>query len=213
MSHGKSQRLLSGTQTVVMLSVLILTGLSYYFLDKPIALFFHQTVTYQMRTALENFTQLGNVKLYVMILLLAVLYCHYIRGNISWRNRYGFLLLSLIIVYIVCLVLKIFLGRARPDLWFDKNLYGFYGYRLTPLYWSFPSGHTSVVMSLAFALQAMCKRYGYYALLLGLLVVLTRVLLTHHFLSDVLIATWLAWVEVSLLVWVIRQTKFSGCVS
>ena len=83
-------------------------------------------------------------------------------------------------------VVKIVLGRARPDLLFSIDYFGFYGFKLNNLYWSFPSGHTLTSTALASGLGVIFPRYFYAFLGGALLVASSRILLYHHYLSDVM---------------------------
>ena len=119
-----------------------------------------------------------------------------------------FLWLCVLVPSLVCLVLKVLLGRARPDLLFNEHLYGFFGLKTHAPYWSFPSGHTTTVMGFVFGLSVLFPRKCYLFILAGSIVVLSRILLTHHYLSDVMAASYLALLEVGLLFWWSRRFKF-----
>ena len=58
-----------------------------------------------------------------------------------------------------CSALKMFLGRARPVLWFHEHLFGFFGPTLQPTYHSFPSGHTMTFISVALGLSMLWPAY------------------------------------------------------
>jgi len=108
--------------------------------------------------------------------------------------------------------LKVIFGRARPDMLFNDQLYGFYGLQTHAQFWSFPSGHTTTVMGFVFGLCALFPRHCVAFILTGLIVVSTRILLTHHFLSDVLIASYLALLEVGLLYCIMWRKAGIKCV-
>ena len=97
------------------------------------------------------------------------------------------------------------LGRARPILLFQKQFYGFYGFHFDHNFWSFPSGHATTIMGLSFGLSILFPRYVKYFMLLGILVMTTRVILTQHFLSDVLIAAYLCLIEVGIIYYLISR--------
>ena len=111
---------------------------------------------------------------------------------------------------VVNLVLKIVFSRARPDLLFSQQWYGFYGFKFSAPFWSFPSGHATTIMGFVFALCALWPKYRYLFLLYGVLIALSRVVLTHHYLSDVMVASYLALVEVGLLYsWFVQRKWLS----
>ena len=140
-----------------------------------------------------------------LLLALLFLFFRYVRPNKTWETRCLFLWLCLMVPYAICLVFKIALGRARPELLFDHQLYGFYGLHFKALYWSFPSGHTTTIISLTCGLIILFPRYMYGFLSLGLMVALTRILLTNHYLSDVMTTSYLTILEVGLLVFILRR--------
>ena len=85
-------------------------------------------------------------------------------------------------------VVKALVGRARPGLWLDDGIYGFFFLRRSTVYQSFPSGHTACATGACFALAALAPCYRLRLMAAGLLIGLTRVVVTAHYLSDVLCA-------------------------
>ncbi len=185
---------------------LILLSLRY--LDRPIAYYFHMLDLQTHLTSLTWFTQLGSNKLYLGPLLIWALFFRYIQPNKPWEARVWFLWLCVLIPSIVCILLKILFGRARPELLFSDHLYGFYGLQKHALFWSFPSGHATTIMGFVFGLSVLFPRYSYYFIFPGLLVVLSRIMLTHHYLSDVMAASYIALIEVGLLLYWLRKKEF-----
>jgi membrane-associated phospholipid phosphatase len=100
------------------------------------------------------------------------------------------------------------LGRSRPELLFNDGLYGFYGLKLSSKFWSFPSGHTSTIMGFVFGLCIVFPRDMYAFILTGFTIATSRILLTHHFLSDVLMATYLSFLEISLFYYWVKRKKW-----
>ncbi len=82
-------------------------------------------------------------------------------------------------------VIKILAGRARPDIFFKKGIYGFYGIKWSGYYHSFPSGHSATAFALATSLSLLFPRFSLRFFSLALLFSLSRVLLLKHYLSDV----------------------------
>ncbi len=82
--------------------------------------------------------------------------------------------------------LKAVFGRARPALLFEHDIYGFVFFSREYDYNSFPSGHTGFILGLAVALSFAKPRYRYPALVLGVVVAMSRVVAGAHFVSDVL---------------------------
>ena len=170
----------------------ILVILSYVYIDRGLASYFHQ---FDLRTsihALNYLTALGQWLAYIALFLLAGLYFRFVRVNSVYEARAWYLLGCVLVANLVCLVLKVALSRARPDLLFSSNEFGFYWFKHKSAYWSFPSGHTTTVISLAAGLGVLFPRYFFLALAIALLVAATRVLLYYHYLSDVMTAFYLS---------------------
>lgn len=84
-------------------------------------------------------------------------------------------------------LLKIIFGRARPRLWFEEGLYGFAPFTPTEsLYWSFPSGHSNTAFTFALAVAFLIPQLRRYLLSAAFVVAFSRVVLTKHYLSDIL---------------------------
>jgi membrane-associated phospholipid phosphatase len=89
-------------------------------------------------------------------------------------------------------ILKVIFSRSRPDLFLNHNLFGFFWFKLNDSYWSFPSGHTITIISVASGLSVLFARFFYPLFAFAILIVLTRVLLYYHYLSDVMMGFYLS---------------------
>ncbi len=187
------------TRPWVVLSCLGLIIVSFLYIDQPITIAAYGAQFEAKFPWLVSLTKFGNKKTYLIGLVVVGLTSRVFFKNIHWERRAWFLLTCLIFSNLVCLVLKVTFGRARPTLFFSEHLYGFYGPHKNALYWSFPSGHTTTIMALVFGFSALFPRYMIGFILFGSLVAASRVLLLYHYLSDVLMASYLALIEVGLL--------------
>lgn len=136
--------------------------------------------------ATEWITMAGESRWYFMIFVPALLIFWLIVKNKKWSIRIFFLLVCISASGLINLLLKWIAGRNRPVNLFDHGLFGFdffeTGYALN----SFPSGHTVTVFSLAAALTILFPRYGAWAFLPAAVIAASRVMLTSHYLSDVM---------------------------
>lgn len=176
----------------VMLLVILLISILITKIDLPLSEWIYQLHLQQSMPWLIPLTNLGLGIVYMGLLAVIALCFQFIFHQPRYARRTWFLWWSATIPSLVCVVLKISLGRARPDLWFSSHLYGFYGFHSSALYWSFPSGHTSTIMGLMFGLSVLFPRYCLLFIVAGLCIAFSRLLLTQHYLSDVLFATYLA---------------------
>ncbi|WP_133126935.1 phosphatase PAP2 family protein [Legionella nagasakiensis] len=184
--------------------------LSFLYFDQPIAFFFYDLDLDAHVPFLKWITNLGLGGIYFVSLFLLAFVFRYVYRKPQWEAQAWFLWLCVVIPSLVCLVLKITLGRARPHLLFYDGLYGFYGLKTHASYWSLPSGHTTTMMGFVFGLSILFPRYGYAFIIGGLTVALSRILLTNHYLSDVLAASYLALVEIGLLLcWLRHKSTLS----
>jgi membrane-associated phospholipid phosphatase len=96
--------------------------------------------------------------------------------------------LSIIISYIVCALLKVALGRYRPDALFFQGQYGFDFFSMNDMNHSSPSGHTALTFAGLYSLYlSIPKRWLRIAFTaVGVLVGLCRILSLQHFPSDVI---------------------------
>jgi membrane-associated phospholipid phosphatase len=196
------------TRSWVILAYVLIIILSFLYIDKPLADYL-ALLNFRINFVFLNlFTNLGLGALYITTLLLAALFFRYVRLNPVWEARMWFLWWCVVLSWLVCGVLKIIFGRARPDMWFKGQYYGFYWLKMQAPFWSFPSGHTTTIMAISFGLCVLFPRSFYAFILVGFLIAMSRVLLVHHYFSDVLTATYLALLEVSLLLWILRKKSW-----
>lgn len=194
----------------------ILVILSYIFIDKTLAIYFHH---FDLRTnihTLSFLTALGQWIAYVVLFFSAALYFRYVRINSVYEARAWYLLGCVLIANIVCFVLKVSLSRARPDLLFSSNEFGFYWFKFSKFYWSFPSGHTTTVVSLAVGLGVLFPRYFFLILMVALLVAASRVLLYYHYLSDVMTGFYLSLIVAGFFTQYLKQKNWfakKGCIA
>ncbi|HHF7372649.1 phosphatase PAP2 family protein [Legionella bozemanae] len=176
----------------VIISYAFLVILAYYFVDKPLATYFYQLDFRVNIPFLVLLTALGKWVAYIILFFIAGLYFRYIQVNTVYEARSWYLLGCVLLANLVCLILKVALSRARPELLFSSNEFGFYWFKLSSNYWSLPSGHTTTVISLAAGLGMIFPRYFYVLLVVALLVAASRVLLFFHYLSDVMSAFYIS---------------------
>lgn len=177
----------------------VLIVCSYFFVDKPVAIYFHELNLRTNLQALNVFTALGQVKFYFVLFVLAGLFFRYGIKKSVYEYRAWYLFACVLAANLVGLFLKVTLGRARPDLFFDSQLYGLYWFKFSSMYWSLPSGHALSVTAIAAGLGTLFPRYFYALLVVAILVFLSRVVLCHHYLSDVMAGAYLGLFVVGLL--------------
>lgn len=202
----KTFNLMKKPWAIVVYSMLVI--LAYAFLDKPLATYFHQLDLRTNLHILNILTTLGKLVIYLVLLPLAGLYFRFLKVNPVYEARSWYLFACLVLSSLVCFVLKIAISRARPELLFSINAYGFYGFKMSSMYWSLPSGHSTTVVSLAAGLGVIFPRYFYTFLGLAFMVILTRVSLYYHYLSDVMSAFYLTLLVVGYATRYIKENHY-----
>ncbi len=190
------------------LSALLLVLMSYYVIDRALATWIFNHHLHEKLFFLKGMTLLGEHVAVMACLVGIALFFRYIKPKKLWEERAWFLTVCVFVPNLIALVLKVLLGRARPDLFFQEGLYGFFGFQTHSVYWSCPSGHTTTIMALAFGLSILFPKKTFAFIILALCIAATRILLLKHFMSDVMTASFLALIEVGLIEWVTKRYQY-----
>lgn len=185
-------------------SYLFLAIISYLYLDKDLSLYFHGLHSREI-VMVKWFTNLGMAKVHLALLPLLALASNFIFRKKDLALKFTVLWVCELYPAFIAWVLKNVVGRARPVLLFDKNEYGFFGWNLDGNFHSFPSGHATIVTSFVIGLTILFPRYFVYWASFCLLIMLSRVVLTIHYLSDVLLSSYLVFLEFAVFFYIIRN--------
>lgn len=124
--------------------------------------------------------------------LLIVLAAHYglrqgrAAETMAWlAGALVFLFAAIALSGILCNVIKVIVGRARPGVGHEVGDFGFAPFSFGYDHNSFPSGHANTVFALALALGYLVPRLRPVLVILAGGVALSRVAIGVHFLSDV----------------------------
>lgn len=121
--------------------------------------------------------------------------------------------LAMITAFIIAFILKVLLARYRPDLLFSQNLYGFHGFSLKHDFNSTPSGHAVMAFAGFYGLARLTdKRWlRIFCVFFAVVIALSRIIITAHFLSDVLLGAYIGIVTVLWLEYFLfrKQTELS----
>ncbi|MCR9191870.1 MAG: phosphatase PAP2 family protein [Gammaproteobacteria bacterium] len=193
------------THPLVLVVYLAVVAGVFFYVDEPLALYIHHLNLASIYSPLLWITQLGWTTPYLLLLPLLGLFFRYIKRAKQIELRVWFLWSTLFITSGVAVVLKNILGRARPELLFDLNVFGLYGYHREHLYHSFPSGHTTLVTTMILGLILLFPKQRWWFFVVGTVVLMTRVLLTQHYLSDVLASICLVMLEYRLFMYIVAR--------
>ncbi len=178
-------------------------GASALWIDLPLAIWIRQSVGDGVNESFEWIGELGESGRYIGVAL-----AFYIVGLVGlargWRNpvrmrfasmaRGGLLMLSTMAVGgLIVLILKRSVARARPELFFEKGIYGLgESFSRAQQFNSFPSSHTYAAFAVAVVLGILAPRWRWAFLSLGALVAVSRLVNLDHYLSDVMTAAGIA---------------------
>jgi len=184
--------------------IVLLALFSYIFIDKNVALYFHENISKDVYHFWKIVSKFGEGKYF--LIPSAILYIIY-KNKDEFIKKVSILVFSSVAISgIVVNVLKIIFGRARPELLFQEDIFGFTWFHFGHLYASFPSGHTTTAFSGFVALALVFRKYSYIFLLLAFMIAFSRVILTMHYVSDVLIGSLLgSWTS-----YILYQKIFKG---
>jgi membrane-associated phospholipid phosphatase len=158
---------------------LLLSIVSYLFIDKELAIYLNQGIP-----SLEIFKVFSLLiaplpHLILWSLLTASALHPFFRKHLK---PFSSVLLTVLIYMFIAGVLKIVIGRARPDFFIKNDFYGFSFFEGYHSYFrSFPSSHAATAFALAYLSS---KRVSY---LLASILVTSRLFLREHYLSDVIL--------------------------
>jgi lipid A 4'-phosphatase len=174
---------------------------SILFLDRPLAVFFHGQDE-RLRGVFEFITQFGLSKGWLIgaaliwFALIAAARLPRLAARSSRLIEYSraplFFFTALAASGLAVDLVKIVVGRTRPKLLFSDGLFAFTGWSIHADHWSFPSGHTANAVAIALALSAIAPRGRPLYVLFALLVAASRIVITQHYLSDVIMGAFVA---------------------
>jgi len=165
--------------------VALLSIYSYLYLDIDILNYFYSHIGNPVNHYIQLISHLGKSTIYIVGSV--VIYLIYRISNPKVAKDALFILSTTIASGILVNIIKVIFGRARPRLYIDEHLYGFFWLKIDVLYRSFPSGHATTAMGVWLAFALLLPRYRVPLILVGILIALSRIVLTEHYLSDILV--------------------------
>lgn len=169
---------------VVSVVVLIASVCAMVWVDLPLARAM-RSLDAGTRALAEPITTLGKAEWSMTAAgLVTVYWC--------WRRRWALANASAYVFFAIACTLvvhlfKLLVGRARPKLYFDDGFYGFEPFKLGYDYSAYPSGHSAVAGALGVSVWMVCPNWlRWPVLVLTVLIALSRVLITAHWLGDVM---------------------------
>ncbi|MEI6847722.1 MAG: phosphatase PAP2 family protein [Chlorobiaceae bacterium] len=177
---------------------LALCVLSYAVTDIQVALFFHELRNTVFYTVFSIVTCFGESQWYLVLgLLLFVMFRSKTKTVLAAK---GLFLFTAVATSGVCAdIIKYLAGRARPTLYFSRQLYGFDFFHWEPSWTSFPSGHSATAFSVAIVLATWYPQWRFILIFTACLIAFSRIFLAKHYISDVIAGSFLGIVSTVLL--------------
>jgi membrane-associated phospholipid phosphatase len=100
-------------------------------------------------------------------------------------TRLQFLFFAVLVPVLIGEAIKWSVGRGRPFVGGDANVFNFSHFAGTPAYSSFPSGHATTAFALAFAVSVVWPKARPAMIVYALIILATRLVLLAHHPSDV----------------------------
>jgi membrane-associated phospholipid phosphatase len=173
--------------------VVLFCIIGYFFLDLIVAKYCASTFTNNnIRSTLKDVSKLGLATPYLIFAAVCFMFFRFIKKRKIWSNRALFVFLSISFSGILVLITKFIFGRYRPRMFLEEQLYGFKFFQLKGKLTSFPSGHASTIVALMLALYLISPKYRAIYFAITLVIVISRVLVCHHYLTDVVFGSYLA---------------------
>ena len=101
-------------------------------------------------------------------------------------HTFGFILIGVGLPSLVATIIKRVIGRARPELLETLGNFSFQPGLVDWTHQSFPSGHATTALALAFVIGFLSRRWFPVMLLFGIVVALSRIVVGAHYPTDVI---------------------------
>ena len=124
------------------------------------------------------------------IFVIAVFAGHFLRGlqrlaSYEVSMLAGYIFVGVGLPGLVSNLLKRMVGRGRPDMFDQFGAYSFHNVVNDWTFQSFPSGHATTAIGIAFIIGFLVPRLFFWLLAIGILVTISRVPVGMHYPSDV----------------------------
>jgi len=161
----------------------------FLFFDKSISLWVHHNLSDTLvATAGKIISYLAFGAYVKLVLSFGFVYIFITDPGITKTSTKNFLYICITVTVAIIIGegFKYLLGRYRPVMLFEKNLYGLHFFSVEWAMNSSPSGHTLRAFSFFTALSLLFRRYTVLFIFVALMIGISRVVVTAHYTSDVL---------------------------
>jgi|GEM_PF-1333572 len=173
----------------VLLFVVIMTC-CYLFIDDHLA-FCTQDIRESFYVPLRIVSILTSPALHLLVWTSLFLWALLLKKARNLSTALYPMLASLILTNALVRVVKVILGRSRPDIFLTNGIYHLKLISFQRVFSSLPSGHAATIAVIMGFLAARYPRYSLFYICLSVITSLCRVFIGAHYLSDVLVGNFL----------------------
>ena len=194
-------RLLMGRVWASLLVVLLLCLVCMVYIDRQVLLLVHYELPVRWQIFFNKLTQLGEGYIWLSASGGAAVGGYLIKrqGTTSKLQQFAdslsrkglFVFLSIIFSGALLNIIKTMIGRLRPRFFLADATYGFQPFNFDFGMNSFPSGHSQTIWALMISLSLLYPRLTIPFVSFATLVAASRVLVAAHYVSDVLMGSYL----------------------
>lgn len=159
--------------------------LSYFFFDLPITKHFEH-ISSSLKFAAKKISMLIDSDTQETLWPLLFFAFRFVWKKELLANRFLLLMLSIPITNFVMKLIKMLLGRARPELFFSSEQFGFTFFSTIDPLQSMPSGHACSIGAACGAFACFYPKATLPLVILALLLAFSRVILAEHYLGDII---------------------------
>lgn len=157
---------------------------SYFLIDIPLAKYFEH-LSGPLEMASKLITDLIDPKYHYFLWPILYFSLRFLWNNPTWANRCLLILQSIPLTNLAVELVKCTLGRARPELLFSQDLYGFTYLTTANAFKSFPSGHACTIGAICGAFACFYPRATLPLVIGAFVLAFTRIVLCYHYFSDI----------------------------
>lgn len=158
--------------------------LSYFLIDVPLALKFEH-LSPSMRKFFDLINELANPVPHALLWVVAYYFFRFLFKKLYLSRKIMLIAITINLSNTVSVILKVLFSRARPQLLFAQHWVGYHYLYSPDLNLSFPSGHAVTIAAIAASISCLYPRFTWLFLTLGFLIAFCRVVVSAHYLSDV----------------------------
>lgn len=187
-----------------LIGIIISFLVCYFFIDRPLA-----ELTASLPYGLKVFAEfIGNIfkgAFIIPFFLLLTASFYFFKPKSKLWQKFTILLSILLMNHVFLFFLKEIFGRARPYLFLEQGIYGFFYFIHQYNYLSFPSGHTLIAFSIAGFFGYIFPRYKISYMVFAIVVALSRIICQKHYLSDVIVSVYIALCSIPIIFYLIEN--------